>query len=195
MTAAPFPCRRSATRCPPAAWSIPQPVITEIVRIYRAEVERFGFVCYRRARSGSGGPPPPVLFGLALHRRCCRVLALEPVPRAAGAVGRAKALRHDTFKHHLAGMGEDGRAVALDMPIEPDAGSGLDHDRSERGLADLKRVAPQVVAVQRNEVEGEEEYAVVSALVRFWTTSIRNCWTRPRHQSYNREVARRVIPR
>src|SRR5262249_53824171 len=33
------------------------------------------------------------------------------------------------------------------------------------GLADLKRIAPQVVAVQFNEVEGVEEYALVSALV------------------------------
>jgi hypothetical protein len=42
---------------------------------------------------------------------------------------------------------EDGRAVALDMLIEPDARLGLGHDRRERGLADLKRIAPQVVAV------------------------------------------------
>ena len=51
-------------------------------------------------------------------------------------------------------MGEDGRAIALDMLIEPDAGAGLGHDRCERGLADLKRVAPQVVAVQLDQVEG-----------------------------------------
>ena len=56
----------------------------------------------------------------------------------------------------LAGVGEDGRAVALDT-VEPDAGAGLGHDRRERGLADLKRIAPQVVAVQLDEVEGVEE--------------------------------------
>src|SRR5215813_11978907 len=33
------------------------------------------------------------------------------------------------------------------------------------GLADLKRITPEVVAVQFNEVEGVEEYALVSALV------------------------------
>src|SRR5262245_15493345 len=65
----------------------------------------------------------------------------------------------------LAGVGEDGRAVALDMLIEPDAEAGLGHDRRERGLADLKRIAPQVVAVQLDEVEGVEEYALVRALV------------------------------
>ena len=35
----------------------------------------------------------------------------------------------------FAGMGEHGRAVALDMLIEPDAGAGLGH----------KRIAPQFV--------------------------------------------------
>jgi hypothetical protein len=44
-------------------------------------------------------------------------------------------------------MGEDGRAIALDMLIEPDAGSGLGQDRCERSLADLKRIRPQIVAV------------------------------------------------
>src|SRR5215471_4417086 len=62
-------------------------------------------------------------------------------------------------------MGEEGRAVAFDMFIEPDARAGLGHDRCERGLADLKRIAPQVVAVQFDQVEGVEEYALVSAVV------------------------------
>src|SRR5262245_51554630 len=61
-------------------------------------------------------------------------------------------------------MGEEGRAVAFDMFIEPDAQAGLGHDKSERGLADLKRIAPQVVAVQLDEVEGIKEYALVSAV-------------------------------
>ena len=37
--------------------------------------------------------------------------------------------------------------------------------RCERGLADLERIAPQVVAVQLDEIEGVEEYALVSAVV------------------------------
>ena len=51
-------------------------------------------------------------------------------------------------------MGEDSRAVALDMLIEPDARAGLGHESRERCLADLKRVTPQVVAVQLDQVEG-----------------------------------------
>jgi len=44
------------------------------------------------------------------------------------------------------GAGEDRRAIALDMLVEPNAEAGLGHDRCERGLADLERVAAQVVA-------------------------------------------------
>jgi hypothetical protein len=51
------------------------------------------------------------------------------------------------------------------MLIEPDAGAGLGHDRRERGLADLKRITPQIVAVQLDEVEGVEERAVIMATV------------------------------
>jgi hypothetical protein len=50
-------------------------------------------------------------------------------------------------------MGEDGRAVAFDMLVEPDTGTGLGQDRCERGLADLERIAAQVVAVQLDQVE------------------------------------------
>src|SRR5262249_20416748 len=108
---------------------------------------------------------PPILLRFPLHRRSRRVLHLEPVGRAAGTVDGILALRHDALKTHLAGMGEDGRAVALDMLTEPDAGAGLGHDGCERGLADRKRIAPQVVAVQLDEVEGVEEDALVGALV------------------------------
>src|SRR6516162_7646380 len=62
-------------------------------------------------------------------------------------------------------MGEDGRAVALDMLVESDAGAGPGHDRCERGLADLKRIMPQVVAVQLDQVEGVQERAVIIAAV------------------------------
>jgi hypothetical protein len=67
---------------------------------------------------------------------------------------RFKLIQHQcekagTFEPHLAGMGEDGRAIAFDMLVEPDAGASLGHYRCERGLADLKWIAPQV-AMQRS---------------------------------------------
>ena len=62
-------------------------------------------------------------------------------------------------------MGEDGRAVALYVFVEPNAGAGFGHDRCERSPADLERIAPEIVAVQLDQVEGVEEYALVSAVV------------------------------
>jgi integrase len=37
----------------------------------------------------------PIFCRLALHRRCCRVLELEPVTPAAADVWRAESLRHE----------------------------------------------------------------------------------------------------
>src|SRR6516164_10943719 len=134
----------------------------------RAALYPLGGLFFRprvHARANECGSFAPILLGFALHGRCIQVLHFEPIGRAAGTVGRVLALRHDTFKPHLAGMGEDGRAVALNMLVEPDARVSLGHDRCQRGLADLKRIAPQVVAVQFDEVEGIEERAVIMAAV------------------------------
>ena len=43
----------------------------------------------------------------------------------------------------LQAFGDDGRAVALDMLIEPDAGSCFGQRGRERRLADLQWIAPQ----------------------------------------------------
>src|SRR5262249_12080928 len=56
-------------------------------------------------------------------------------------------------------------AIAFHVFVEPDAGAGIGHDRCERGLADLKRITPQVVAVLLDQVEGVQERAVVMAAV------------------------------
>ena len=51
-------------------------------------------------------------------------------------------------------MGEDGLAVAFDMLVKPDTGASLGQRARKRGLANLKRIAPQVVAIQLDQVEG-----------------------------------------
>src|SRR5262249_26773297 len=87
------------------------------------------------------------------------------IRRAAGAIHRALALRDNAFEAKLAGVGEDGRAVALQMLVEAQARASFGQHTSKRGLADLKRITPQVVAVQLDEVEGVQKHAIVSALV------------------------------
>jgi hypothetical protein len=56
-------------------------------------------------------------------------------------------------------------AVAFDILVEADAGAGLGQDRCERGLAHLKRITPQVIAIQLDQVEGVQKHAVVSAVM------------------------------
>jgi len=51
-------------------------------------------------------------------------------------------------------VSENGRAIAFDMLVEPDAGASFGQHARKRGLAGLKRIAPQVVAVQLDQVEG-----------------------------------------
>jgi len=50
-------------------------------------------------------------------------------------------------------MGEDGRAVAFDMLIEPHPRPSLGQHARKLGLTDLKRIAPQVIAVQLDQIE------------------------------------------
>src|SRR5262249_59649774 len=66
-----------------------------------------------------------LLLCFAHHRRTSRGLHFEPVGRATGAIHRVPALRHDAFESHLAGVSEDGRAVAFYVLVEPDAGGAL----------------------------------------------------------------------
>jgi hypothetical protein len=62
-------------------------------------------------------------------------------------------------------MGEDARAVAFHVLVEPDAGAGLGQDHFKRCLAALKRITPQVVAVQLNQVEGRQEHCGIASAV------------------------------
>jgi len=68
-----------------------------------------------------------------------RVLHLEPVGRAAGAIRRVLPLRRDAFQPKLASIAEYDLAIlVLDVLVEPDAGADFDQDRGERGLVDLE---------------------------------------------------------
>jgi hypothetical protein len=93
--------------------------------------------------------PPPVLLGLALHRRASGVLHLKPVGRTAGAVAGAEPLRNDPFQTHLAGVLKHCQtAIVFDVLIEADAVSGLAQDTGQCGLAGLYRLAAQIGTVE-----------------------------------------------
>ena len=80
---------------------------------------------------------------------------LEPIGLAAAAVERVLPLDHDPFQTELAGVPEYSFALLpLDMVVKPNAVACPRDDVRQRGLAELKRVTPQVVTVQFNQVEG-----------------------------------------
>src|SRR5262249_44512789 len=90
---------------------------------------------------------------------------LSQIGRAPRAIHRVLALRHDAFEAKLAGMGEYGRAVALDVLVEAQAKASFGQHTSKRGLAHFQRIAPHVVAVQLDQVESVQERAVIMAAV------------------------------
>jgi glucose-6-phosphate dehydrogenase assembly protein OpcA len=65
----------------------------------------------------------------------------------------------------LASVPKHGLAVAFHVLVEPDACPSLGQDHLKRCLAALKRIRPQVVAVQLDQVESLEKHALVSAVV------------------------------
>jgi hypothetical protein len=89
--------------------------------------------------------PPP----LTADRRRCRVLELEPVRRAAGAIARPEPLGDDALAAELAGVLKHDHALRMfKVFVQAQARSGLAQDARERGLARLDRLAPQVGAVE-----------------------------------------------
>src|SRR5215469_9823912 len=73
----------------------------------------------RMARSGTPRPSltAPLLFDLTLHCRRRRVLDLEPMVDAAGAIRRAESLRHDALATERTGVLKDNRAIPLIVPV------------------------------------------------------------------------------
>jgi hypothetical protein len=114
-----------------------------------------------KRRSNCDPSLPPILFRLSLHGGCVRVLHLEPVGRAAGAVGRVLPLGDDALQAELAGVAEDGLAVALDVLVPSQARPHLDQQGSQRGLADIERLSPEIVAVQFDQVESVQEHPAI----------------------------------
>jgi hypothetical protein len=123
---------------PPLPWNdlveFALSIRSRFLAIYASHSAMCRSVSTKCLRSSSVTALSPILLGFALHCRRLRIFHFEPVRRASRTIGRGLPLRHDTFEPHLAGVGEDSRAIALDMLVEPDAGAGLGHDGCERGL-------------------------------------------------------------
>jgi hypothetical protein len=102
--------------------------------------------------------PRPILY--PQHGWARRVLDLDPRLAPAGTVGQVPPLRDDAFKPELAGVLENGRAIAVEMLREANP-VAVREQLSELALAQFKRRGPQIFAVQLDQVEGIEEDARV----------------------------------
>jgi len=75
---------------------------------------------------------------------------------------RVLALRHDPLKPHLAGVRKHERAIlVVEVLVEAQPRCRTPEQARERRLAHCERVAPQIVAVEFDQVEGIEEHARV----------------------------------
>ena len=86
-----------------------------------------GAGCRRCCKEGTAAP--------RRNRRRRRLLELGPIRRSAGTIDRVLALRHYAFESHLAGVGEDGRAVAFHVLVEAQVKASFGQHTSKRGLA------------------------------------------------------------
>jgi hypothetical protein len=85
---------------------------------------------------------------------------------------RAQALADDALaaerarvlEHHVAGLFEGG--------VEHEAGKRLAQELRQHGLAALQRVAPQVLAVELDQVEGGQRHHPVAAAAAQWVSTI-----------------------
>src|SRR6266480_2483895 len=106
----------------------------------------------RRSRQGPSGrrtlraesrSSAPALFSFPLHRWRVGVLALDPVPRTAGAGRRVAPLRYDAFETELARVTKDERAIFLiEMLIELQSRRGPRQHFGQGSLAHGERIAP-----------------------------------------------------
>jgi hypothetical protein len=95
-------------------------------------------------------------FGAARYGRCLRVFDLHPLIGSAGAIRRAEALRHDALGAECAGVLEDDRSLARVVLVEGDGLGAVTQKLRQDALALLDRRAPQVLAIQFEQVESAE---------------------------------------
>jgi len=93
--------------------------------------------------------PSSALYHPGRCRRV-RVLDLDPIGRAPGAIRPVDSLRHDAFKAHSAGVLEHGLAVrAVEMFGEPNAGARLAQEPSQGRTPDFPQGCGRISSPSR----------------------------------------------
>src|SRR4029077_17963645 len=99
-----------------------------------------------------GLPSPPIFLRFAFHCRRIRILALDPVPGAAGRIRGVATLRHDPLQAQLAGM----------LLVEPQPWLSTLEGALKQRLSLDQRFAPHVGPVELDQIEGPHEHALVA---------------------------------
>src|SRR5262245_18084429 len=81
-----------------------------------------------------------------------------------GPVARAQPLRDDAFEDHLAGVAEYALAIVGKVFVQAQSREAPTQQARERRIARLQRLAPQVLAIEFQEIEGVEEDMVARRL-------------------------------
>jgi hypothetical protein len=97
-----------------------------------------------------------------------RVLDLDPIATASGAVAAVAPLGDDPFEPHHARLTEHDRAIdVLDMLAQSDAGLGVGQELRQGGTSACPRFVAQIAAVKFQQIEGEEECLAASTIALF----------------------------
>src|ERR1700730_5217363 len=99
-------------------------------------------------------PSTPLFLSLARDCRRSRILDLQPAVRATGAVRGSQPLRDDALATERASLTVDDRAIRDEVRVERDARMLAAQQRLQGALAGFDRLAPQVFAVELDEIEG-----------------------------------------
>src|SRR5262249_59933183 len=103
--------------------------------------------------------------GFSFGRRMGWFLTLAPVPRRAGAVGRAEPLRHNAFEAKPTSMAKHHVTRRHDVVVDLQPYRRLGEQPDQQHPATLEWLVPQVITIKLNEVERVEEHAPVIAPV------------------------------
>jgi hypothetical protein len=106
----------------------------------------------------------PLLFGLARDSGCLRVFDFYPIIGPARAIGRAEALRHDALAAKRASLAIDDCAIRSEVLVEHDARMFAAQQRLQGQFACFNWRAPQILAVEFEQVERAEHGGGVMAV-------------------------------
>jgi hypothetical protein len=107
------------------------------------------------------------------------VLHLDPIRRGAGAVGPIAAFGHQALEAELAGLPKQVRADLALLEFRDENPLGAPRQQpSQVGLAEMQRQLPQILTVQRQDIEGVELDLVIMPAGRWYGSA-----TRPRRSA------------